>query len=194
MATTDEIKSWLDRADTAQVELEDLRWRAAEALFLANKAAGRDKKSQATLAAAIGRDQSTVSKYIWCWTHQGPANSGGRSRTPWAEAWREATDTRRQPKPGGKSSRPGPKPKPNNSQGNKGRPDPEWEAMAAEVRAARSLTENHPEVVAVVVPEDLASDMQKWADDLIHWSKLFAKALDQRFAFESDIDDPIMTD
>ena len=37
MATTEEIKVWLDCADTAEVEVEKLRWQAAEALFEANR-------------------------------------------------------------------------------------------------------------------------------------------------------------
>ena len=153
MATTDEIKSWLDHADSAEQEVETLRWKAAEALFLANKVAGGGKKSQAILAAEIGRDQSTVSKYIWCWITYGPVKTGDKPARTWPEAWREATDKKRAPKPGGKAKKPKPS---SDSQGNKARPDPEWASMAPEVEAARSFTQNHPGVVAEIIPEDMA--------------------------------------
>jgi len=183
MTTTETIKGWLDHADASEVEVEALRWRAAEALFEANR--GEYAKRQKELAAEINRSQATVSKYIKCWVQYGPTKLGEKPRKPWAEAWRWATS--KETKAGrsktkgtdSNSDSPGNKPK-------KPRPDPEWEAVAGEFKAACSLMQNDPELLAVVAPDEQSGDIRKHAEHFIHWSTPFVKALDARF----ENDDP----
>lgn len=175
MATTDEIKSWLDRADAAEAEVEDLRWKAAEALSLAHKA-GRKQKQ---LAAAIGRDQSTVSKYIWCWDHHGQP-----PRKPWAEAWREVTNNKRAPSSrasGSRSttskSRSSQVAEDQNSRGNNSGP---LDQGADFLRTTGELIILDPEEAArsAVVTSDNWATYREWATELGRWAMEFVKRLD----------------
>lgn len=192
MATTTDIREWLDCADTADVEVEKLRWQAAEALFEANR--GDYKQRQKDLADEIGRTQPTVSKYIRCWIAYGPENPGDKPRKPWAEAWRAATgksgNSSKAPKPGnqGKAQ---PKPKPDSdSPGNRDAPDLEWLPIAPLFDAAIELLTNDAEWVAELAPEAKVDQLRRWTDDCAHWAEMFRKALDARFAG----DDQVMTD
>lgn len=197
MATTEEIKSWLDHADAAEAKHADpLRWQAAEAIAT-EIGAGRTANY---LAKALDRSPSYVSRYKWIWKYYGPTVAKNRP------TFREAElESKSENKPGKRSYTR--RVSPAESQPKKTSHQP---ATVAPVLRPDFSKENVPEpldrdlryflvstseLIALdyeeavgTISDDEWAKYREWATELDEWLELFSKALERRFGS----DDPVL--